>query len=50
MHLNNGWWGMGYHFNIRKNGTVELGTPLETVELTLMSIIQYHWHSCSWQF
>jgi len=31
MHLNNGWWGMGYHFNIRKNGTVELGTPLETV-------------------
>ena len=31
MHLNNGWWGMGYHFNIRKNGTVELGTPLETI-------------------
>ena len=31
MHLNNGWYGIGYHFVIRKNGTVELGTPLETI-------------------
>lgn len=31
MHLNNGWYGIGYHFVIRKNGTVEVGTPLETI-------------------
>lgn len=31
MHLNNGWLGMGYHFSIRKDGTVELGSPLETI-------------------
>lgn len=31
MHLNNGWYGIGYHFVIRKDGTVEIGTPLETI-------------------
>lgn len=31
MHLNNGWYGIGYHFVIRKNGTVEVGTPLESI-------------------
>jgi hypothetical protein len=31
MHLRNGWFGIGYHFNIRKDGTVEIGTPLETI-------------------
>lgn len=31
MHLHNGWLGIGYHFVIRKNGTVEVGSPLETI-------------------
>lgn len=26
-HLNNGWAGIGYHFVIRKDGTIELGRP-----------------------
>lgn len=26
-HLNNGWSGIGYHFVIRKDGTIELGRP-----------------------
>ena len=30
-HLNNGWSGIGYHFIIRKNGTIEEGRPLGTV-------------------
>ena len=27
LHLNNGWAGIGYHFVIRKNGTIERGRP-----------------------
>ena len=30
-HLNNGWSGIGYHFLIRKDGTIEEGRPLGTV-------------------
>ncbi len=30
-HLQRGWSGIGYHFVIRKDGTVEKGRPLETV-------------------
>ena len=30
-HLNQGWAGIGYHFIIRKNGTIEEGRPLGTV-------------------
>lgn len=30
-HLNNGWAGIGYHFVIRKDGTIEEGRPLGTV-------------------
>ncbi|MGL5766641.1 MAG: peptidoglycan recognition protein family protein, partial [Sarcina sp.] len=27
MHLNNGWSGIGYHFVVRQNGTIERGRP-----------------------
>lgn len=30
-HLNRGWSGIGYHFLIRKDGTVERGRPLDTM-------------------
>lgn len=30
-HLNLGWAGVGYHFIVRKDGTVELGRPVECV-------------------
>lgn len=30
-HLANGWAGIGYHYLIRKNGTIERGRPLEMV-------------------
>lgn len=30
-HLANGWAGIGYHYVIRKNGTIERGRPLPTV-------------------
>ena len=30
-HLNNGWAGIGYHFVVRKNGTIERGRPENTV-------------------
>ena len=30
-HLNNGWSGIGYHFIIRKDGTIEEGRPLGTI-------------------
>ena len=30
-HLNNGWSGIGYHFLIRKDGSIEEGRPLGTV-------------------
>ena len=30
-HLNNGWSGIGYHFLIRKDGTIEAGRPMDTV-------------------
>lgn len=30
-HLNNGWAGIGYHFVIRKDGTIERGRPQEMV-------------------
>lgn len=30
-HLNMGWSGIGYHFVIRKEGTVELGRPVDCV-------------------
>jgi N-acetylmuramoyl-L-alanine amidase len=30
-HLNNGWAGIGYHYVIRKNGTIERGRPRDTV-------------------
>ena len=30
-HLNNGWSGIGYHFVVRKNGTIERGRPENTV-------------------
>lgn len=30
-HLNNGWAGIGYHFVIRKNGSIERGRPLNTI-------------------
>lgn len=30
-HINNGWSGIGYHFVVRKNGTIERGRPENTV-------------------
>ena len=30
-HLNNGWSGIGYHFVVRKNGTIERGRPEKTI-------------------
>lgn len=30
-HLNNGWSGIGYHFVILKNGTIERGRPINTI-------------------
>ena len=30
-HINNGWAGIGYHFVIRKNGTIERGRPIDTI-------------------
>lgn len=30
-HLNNGWSGIGYHFLVRKDGTIEEGRPIHTV-------------------
>ena len=30
-HKNNGWVGIGYHFVIRKDGTIEQGRPVDTV-------------------
>lgn len=30
-HKNNGWAGIGYHFVIRKNGTIERGRPEDTI-------------------
>lgn len=30
-HLNNGWAGIGYHYVIRKDGTVERGRPRDTI-------------------
>lgn len=30
-HLNNGWAGIGYHFVVRKGGTIERGRPIEKV-------------------
>lgn len=30
-HLNQGWSGIGYHFLIRKNGTIERGRPMDVV-------------------
>lgn len=30
-HLNNGWSGIGYHYVVRKNGTIERGRPEKTV-------------------
>ncbi|MBR6012517.1 MAG: N-acetylmuramoyl-L-alanine amidase [Selenomonadaceae bacterium] len=30
-HLNNEWSGIGYHFVIRKNGTIERGRPVDTI-------------------
>lgn len=30
-HLQNGWAGIGYHFVIRKDGTIEAGRPMDTV-------------------
>ena len=30
-HINNGWKGIGYHFIIRKDGSIERGRPLESV-------------------
>lgn len=30
-HLANGWAGLGYHFVIRKDGTIEAGRPMDTV-------------------
>lgn len=31
MHQNQGWAGCGYHFVIRKDGTIELGRPVDCV-------------------
>lgn len=30
-HLNKGWAGIGYHFVIRKNGSIELGRPMDAI-------------------
>ena len=30
-HLAQGWSGIGYHFVIRKDGTIELGRPMDTI-------------------
>lgn len=30
-HLDNGWAGIGYHYIIRKNGTIERGRPQNTI-------------------
>ena len=31
LHVNNGWIGIGYHFYVRKNGSVYRGRPIDTV-------------------
>ena len=31
LHLAKGWYGIGYHFVIRKNGSIERGRPLEMI-------------------
>lgn len=30
-HLNNGWSGIGYHFVVRKDGTIERGRPIKSI-------------------
>ena len=42
MHLNNGWSGIGYHYVIHKDGTIERGRPLDTVGA---HCYKENWHS-----
>ena len=41
-HLNNGWAGIGYHFVIRKDGTIERGRPMDMVGA---HCYQNNWHT-----
>lgn len=42
IHINQGWSGIGYHFVIRKNGSVEVGRPLWAVGA---HAVGDNWHS-----
>ncbi|MCR5758141.1 MAG: N-acetylmuramoyl-L-alanine amidase [Selenomonas sp.] len=41
-HKNNGWAGIGYHFVIRKDGTIERGRPMDTVGA---HCYEHNWHT-----
>ncbi|SFH73732.1 N-acetylmuramoyl-L-alanine amidase [Selenomonas ruminantium] len=41
-HLNNGWSGIGYHFLIRKDGTIERGRPMDMLGA---HCYQHNWHT-----
>ena len=41
-HLNNGWAGIGYHFLIRKDGTIERGRPVWALGA---HCYQHNWHT-----
>lgn len=42
MHLNNGWSGIGYHYVIHKDGSIERGRPVNTVGA---HCYKENWHS-----
>lgn len=44
-HLNQGWWGIGYHYYIRKDGSVWRGRPEECVGSHAGSTNGYNTHS-----
>lgn len=41
-HLNNGWSGIGYHFLIRKDGTIERGRPMNMLGA---HCYRHNWHT-----
>ena len=41
-HKNNGWAGIGYHFVIRKDGTIERGRPMDMLGA---HCYQHNWHT-----
>jgi hypothetical protein len=43
-HRNNGWSGIGYHFVIRKDGTIERGRPMDMLGA---HCYEHNWHTVS---